>query len=237
MLLSKGVAQLGFSILALFHTGCCPTVPVITVVRGPVPPSEKTGGGKEVYICPGEVVTVAWGVSSDVTAANVSSIGTVAIPKGFKNVSPTENSTYTLTAQGKCTRTDSCSVHVIKEGSKAVISAALISVPPKPNANTPPQYYWEANLSESVWSPNIVFTSIRMLKFADVKWNQSTVWKFIKADTDGTVHDFPVTWDFTTPWPTPLPAPGNWKLYMIGGEYPNAGIPPFASFEVTMRCK
>jgi hypothetical protein len=216
----------------VFVTGCCKTGARIDVVRGMVPPSVKTGGSKQVFVCPGEQVTLGWLVSGDVTAASVNTLGNVTIPMGFKTVTANDDIKYTIKASGECERTDSCEVNVVKEGDKAQIAANLVVF------GKPEMYYWEASLTEDIWSENIMFTSIRMVLFSDAVWNGPQTWKFLKTDKDGTVHDFPVKFQFSTPWPSPLPAVGNYKMVPVfGGVIPSNTPPEIATFEATMKCK
>lgn len=237
--------RLGFSLYLLFFVlivcfsfrGCCDTAAEIFVIRGTMPPSEKTGKETEVTICPGEPVTIAWGSTSDVTSASISGIGSVS-PKGSITVFPSQTTEYAISVNGDCTREAKCKINVVRDGDIAAIGAQLVSIPPDPKLNRPQQYYWERKLDEAFWSPNIIVTGVRMVRFTEHAFNQPVLWRLIKTDKDGHVHDNILAgWEFSTSWGTDtIYLVGDWKVFMTGGVYPN-NPPAYATFEVTMRCR
>jgi hypothetical protein len=219
---------------ALLFSGCCDTVAKIGGARGSeVSLNKENPGGSIVYICPGEPVTLGWFTSKDVKTASITTVGDVTMPFGTTTVYPTTSTTYVLEAKGgECPRTDKVTVEVITEGQKIQIAGTLVTV-----GSHLKQYYWEAELSSLLYSPEILVTSIKMVPFSDAAWNISPEWQFDKKNTDGSILNFRSKWDFTTPWEArEVPLVGIWTFYPIGGEYPN-NPPQYANFEVTVKCK
>lgn len=234
------------SAVCLVMAGCpCPSN--ISVVRGDSPPTQRTVGRKAVHICPGESATLAWKEDPSLTRATVNTLGSVSVPEGFQTVKPTDTTVFTIKGEGEdCSSSDNCTVYVVKDGDKAQVGARLVEVPPEMKSNLPitsEKFKWVANLDEGEWSPSILVTSIRMVRFGapNEQWNKPASWYVHKIDGPGTeipgfVHDFPITWEFSSPFPKPIPAVDNWTLWPLGGLYLTSP-PPVATFEFTMQCK
>jgi hypothetical protein len=220
-------------LFGLFHlSSCCDTDVRIGAVRGSGVAIDKENpkqyGSSFVYICPGEVVTLGWYTSNDVKSATISDIGPVSGHLDTETVSPIETTEYVLTGKGECERSSTVTVEVVKEGQRIQISGDRVE--------SHSGFYWEANLSELIYSPDIIVTSIQMIPFTDPAFN-SMNWQFEKRDPDGTIINFTATWSFSTPWGTrQIPLIGRWRYYPIG-TFPPSTPPQFAIFEVTVKCK
>jgi hypothetical protein len=175
---------------------------------------------EEVWICPGDRVGLFWESSDDVSSCDLDhGIGTVS-PDGHTDVSPTSDTTYTITAHGDCDERDDVEVHVIGEGDEYTLI-------------TQPDYetgVWNIHLPEEICSPGIIITSIRPApcSLGAGFWND---WSCQKIDPDGTTRYFNIRGRMS---PGDIPLAGDWTFApIIPGTYTVQGP---ACFIVTLKC-
>lgn len=193
-----------------------------------------------VFTCPGEDVHLWWNSSEDVEEATITpDIGSVS-PSGHEVVSPTETTTYTITARGECEREASVRVHVLRVNEETTLLA-----------QRPPSSGWFIKIfAETEWTRNYVVTSIHPvcgqgcfrpdpLVEDDYVYVDCGIyfcyglWSGEKENIDGTTEDPFTTMPGTE---TPLddyPLVGTWRFLPIPGDLEGEGS---AWFILKGRC-
>jgi len=206
-------------------SACCDTKANIGVVRGKTISARELPGSL-VVICPGEEVTLGW-MTKEANSATVTDLGSVSTPTGSQIITPNESKDYQLKAKGDdCDASATANVIVVKAGSHFAFSFMAAGTAREATL------HWEANLPELFYSPKVLVTSVRINAPPTLKG-----WSVQKVDLNGTVHQFQVGPQFSTPTSQPFQLPGVWKMVPVdpGELNPNA-LPNLVELEVTLDC-
>lgn len=236
---AAGIGLLG---VLLVSSGCCSTWVALRAMRGSGGPMHSAIPERDVWICPGEDVTLGWATSDDVSEATVTDLGSVSVPSGFKTIENIqETKTYTLKGKGECERTASVVVTVIEDGTERHISAdRWYQYSPEQGESF--IFGYEKEISALFTSPSIHATSIKL----DSSIPTVAGWYVKKTDTDGTVHDFNIGNAWESPWGTTEelrpPLVGKWELAPInpselGPPSSPGDLPTHVTFSVRMVCQ
>jgi len=158
---------------------------------------------KEVYICAGEAALLRWTSHKRLTQAWLTEVGEVE-PQGQVVVAPPHTTDYTLTAEGAdCRARSTVTVHVVRPGDMVHLDANEIYDPGTGS------YYWQVEVKEQIFSPNIVVNSIQ----AERRTDEVGPWTVSKMDPDGLVHEVIVPQDRPVSPEEPFSIIGAWSLW------------------------
>lgn len=207
---------------------CCSTKAVIGVAIGENPPLEQRVPSHVVVVCPGERITLGWGVSPDVTSATLTDVSPVSIPTGSTLLDATSSSKdYKLTAKGDCDAVDTANVIVATPGTPFVFSAQTTGS--LQNATLK----WEAVLPPVFYSTKIKVTNVTLNAPPTISG-----WIVNKIDNGGFIHNFPISNVATTPWSSPIPLTGTWQLVPKDpNELNPRALPQLVEVKVTLSCE
>ncbi len=134
-------------IRAVYEKDSCPTTVSLCGTVGASQCTKK----QIVYIAPGDTVTLWWQSSADVQAARIEP-GKIAVPpNGSLAVNPTVTTTYSITADGACSREDSVLVVVFQKGDKFQLVAPY-SPEKKFGLEIPPEFCSPRLLADTIQS-------------------------------------------------------------------------------------
>lgn len=174
-----GAVLAGLTLTAASCPKPCPTKANLFVGIDP----EKPAPGKEVLICPGESVGLAWGTVKATSAEIAPEIGEVEL-EGLRVVTPAESTSFTLTATGaECNDTDLVNIRVIKEGD--TIGVTLDEPPVDKDTGVPADLVWRGSVD-----PAFVSNRIEVTRVDVVEAGQWPTWNFMHTDVAGQQHFF-----------------------------------------------
>ncbi len=172
---------------------------------------------RQVWICPGESVGIAWGTQNADTANITPDLGDVSL-QGQSTVSPSTTTIYTLNAEGAGgTATDQAAVVVITSDNDN-FDKSLDAPPLDPDTGYPISLIWRGTLSSTFLSSNIRVTSVKLTQTPS-DWPE---WEFRKNNPDGSIDSFNASLDEETSLATPFVAVGEWEATPI-----NTSADPF----------